>query len=150
MELIEDLGMKEAGDGRTYRYGLFRCPVCGQGVIKIKKDGINAKYCSHECYATQRERRGPYKRKIISKKYAYIYRPDHPHAIGTKKLYVAEHRLVMEEYLGRYLDENEVVHHINEDTLDNRIENLQLMTASEHIKLHKANIKRQKDGKFKT
>ena len=46
------------------------------------------------------------------------------------------HRIVMEGHIGRQLERTEVVHHINGDITDNRIENLQLMTLSEHGKLH--------------
>lgn len=42
----------------------------------------------------------------------------------------------MEQYIGRLLSKDEVVHHVNEKKDDNRIENLQLMTRSEHIELH--------------
>lgn len=53
-----------------------------------------------------------------------------------KNLYVYEHRLIMEQYLNRLLTDNEVVHHINEDKLDNRLANLTLTSTEEHIKKH--------------
>lgn len=47
-----------------------------------------------------------------------------------------EHRYLMEQYLGRELTEDEVVHHKNWNKLDNRIENLEVMTKADHAKLH--------------
>lgn len=46
------------------------------------------------------------------------------------------HRLIMEEQIGRLLKPDEVVHHVNGDKLDNRIENLQIMTFAEHTAEH--------------
>lgn len=46
--------------------------------------------------------------------------------INGKKTYLYEHRLVMEQYLGRKLFDSENVHHLNGNKLDNRIENLEL------------------------
>lgn len=59
--------------------------------------------------------------------------------------YIFEHRHIMEQILGRKLTSNEVVHHINHIKLDNRPENLQLMTRAEHMfehreVVHKASI----------
>jgi hypothetical protein len=49
---------------------------------------------------------------------------------------VAEHRLVMERVLGRPLESYEIVHHINHNKLDNRPENLVIVTSAKHRLLH--------------
>ena len=65
--------------------------------------------------------------------YWMIYSPDHPAA--TKKKQVAEHRLVMEKLLGRYLTPSEVVHHIDGNRQNNAPENLMVFqTNKEHLK----------------
>lgn len=66
--------------------------------------------------------------------YRMIRKPEHPFA--DSKGYVREHRLVMEGYLDRYLEEDECVHHVDGDKSNNDIENLELMLIEDHVKLH--------------
>lgn len=47
------------------------------------------------------------------------------------------HRHVMELSIGRKLSRSEHVHHRNEDTHDNRIENLEIISAKDHAFHHK-------------
>lgn len=46
------------------------------------------------------------------------------------------HRFIMEEFLGRQLEYNEVVHHKNHNKQDNRLENLEVLSRAEHTKIH--------------
>lgn len=68
--------------------------------------------------------------------YVELYMPDHP--MSSKDGYIREHRFIMAQHLGRLLEPWEDVHHIDGNKLNNDISNLEVLTRSEHTKLHNA------------
>lgn len=63
--------------------------------------------------------------EILDDYFILVYQPEHHRAEGDG--WVPKQILVMEEHLGRDLSPDETVKHINGDTHDNRIENLQIV-----------------------
>lgn len=72
----------------------------------------------------------------------FTYSPNHPHA--NKKGYIKTARFLMEKEVDRFLSYFECVHHINGNQLDDRIENLKIMSKEMHTSLHGAGSKRTK------
>ena len=68
--------------------------------------------------------------------------------VGTRT-YEPEHRIVMARFLHRQLRSDEHVHHIDGDTLNNSPSNLQIVTASEHLRIHAATRPRGHRGRYK-
>lgn len=117
------------------RKGYIRiCVTCGKEFYHKRSDdrrgGIN-KYCSRNCTPWVK------KDKVLSIDGYWLI-----HVEGKK---VREHRYLMEQSLGRKLLATELVHHKNGNKLDNRLENLEIMSRSQHICLHvpKAKVRPQ-------
>ena len=163
-------------DQKTDEYFNCTCPICGKRfhlkpytVKKAKKH-----YCSKAChnkgkseyfkgennhqYGLKGNLNATWKsdRKVSRYGYIQVRCLDHPFRDGAD--FVFEHRLVAEKYLlnddnsviidgKRYLSPEYIVHHINHNRQDNRVKNLEVMTKSEHSRLHTKENPMPKDAK---
>ena len=99
------------------------------------------------------DKNSSFKGNEVISNYGYIleYAPNHPfpHDKSVKGTRVFQHRLVIERNFNKfdskyfmqlggkfYLKPEYSVHHINENKTDNRLENLQIISKSEHTSLH--------------
>lgn len=133
----------------------FHCVTCKKLFYRNLASILSGsrKFCSYECRNMAYKGRENKQMKILNimqkgeKHPRWIggklitplgYRILHSTSAGlrSKYRYIFEHRFVMEKHLGRPLKKYEVVHHKNGNKLDNRIENLELLTKSEHDRLH--------------
>lgn len=99
--------------------------------LKRYKHGHAGKGKHYTKNIIHKNRKGWY---INEQGYKILFIPEYPNT--DKQGRIREHRYVMEKYLGRYLTADEHIHHINRDKLDNRIENLQIISNSQHISNH--------------
>jgi hypothetical protein len=128
--------IKSKGDFYYKKKGKNPFDKCSCGNFKQKA----SKKC-YKCLGMKKDgtfrRKKDYEKRVKTNGYIFIYKPKHhkSNSIG----YVAEHIFLMEKHLKRKLKKGEVVHHKNKKRDDNRIENLEVMTTSNHSHLHNPN-----------
>ena len=138
------------------------CDLCGKEIYKrpseMKRNKM--KFCSRSCRnkvykeqcmgknskkATYGEKNPAWKGGITYKRpkgnykgVKYVRCPKEYLSMARKDGYVMEHRLVMAKHLGRCLNKVEVVHHIDHNPSNNKIENLMLFkNNAEHKRAEK-------------
>jgi len=133
---------------------IWECDVCkkhfdvsgGRAREHIKKGSV--KMCSAECLSRHRkstcstvmkkwtkENKGKNVKVgcgITTDGYVWIYMNGRNGRANQIKL----HRYLMEIKIGRKLNKKEIVHHIDENKLNNDISNLQIVSISEHNRIH--------------
>jgi DNA-directed RNA polymerase subunit RPC12/RpoP len=128
------------------------CENCGKQFTTYRSPSnmskLKPRFCSLKCIGeSQKGNKNPaYNsgRYFDSSGYVVLFIPEHPFC-GAKKT-VLEHRFIMECKLGRYLKDEECVHHIDGNKANNNPNNLMLFNNnSEHMKYHN-NLKNKNNG----
>ena len=111
----------------------YRCDYCKKENTKYSWELRHKyRYCDTSCWAKDNKIKRTKKYKKPSKygNYLFEYCP-------LRDKFMRVHRLVMERHLGRLLNKNEIVHHIDGNKTNNNISNLELMTNADHSRHHR-------------
>lgn len=117
---IESISNKKSCNNKRI---IINCMNCKKEISISPSREKYTKFCSRKCYA-----------ELVKNIYGNNQKYKR---ISIKGKRIHEHRYIMEIHIGRELNKNEHVHHINHNKNDNRIENLELLNCSDHMKKHK-------------
>lgn len=120
---------------------LMPCEYCGKEVYVKKSRQKEFRFCSRSCHGkailgtpeNQSKIKRHYGKDHHNYKGGYI-RKDGYKFISIEGKQVYEHRYLMEKHLGRKLTFDETIHHKDGNKLNNKLNNLELLSRSEHTK----------------
>lgn len=115
---------------QRYLLEKFECPECKNIFLNrpYKTRGIKPKFCSRSCKAKQKCPNRQYDKHWNWKGGKYKDKNGYIRVLKEGK-YILEHVFILEEYMGRKLYDDEIVHHLNGIRDDNRVENLELWSS---------------------
>lgn len=119
---------------RKKHYPQHPCADCG---VDVTFEATRCRTCANRHGFKLHERGEPF---LTPKGYMMRFVPssDPMVSMANRLGQVLEHRLVMADHLGRPLLSAEIVHHVDENPLNNDPSNLRLMTRGAHTRLHNA------------
>jgi hypothetical protein len=115
----------------------YKCKECGKRFMAYLSD--ERKYCSRDCMHIAQKKKTTYPTGDKASR----WKGGRTNTNGYVKIWIKpkthqkEHRAIVERFLGRKLDVKEHIHHIDGNPQNNDIGNLQIMSNSEHQKLHR-------------
>jgi endogenous inhibitor of DNA gyrase (YacG/DUF329 family) len=131
------MGIGQIGHHRKKKTGVTKkCSFCGKAIYVQKCSVKEHNFCSQKCqikfYLPSRS--GEKNQNFING--ATISRDGYALTFDNERKRVPSHRLIAEKAIGRELHCGEVVHHIDENKLNNESSNLLVCTISYHTFLH--------------
>lgn len=137
MKMGQTANAKEIGYAGTAKFIWDACLDCGkERWVPFPQQGKKCHHCASPARGRTMEKhplwRGGITTAAGGRTLIKLAKKDPYFSMTNNRGYVYEYRLILAQSLGRCLEPYEVVHHRNNDPLDNTLENLCLVTVKHH------------------